>query len=271
MPSPPPRIVEQLYRVPLKAFTSERNAKVAELRKVGGAGEARAVQRLAKPSATLWATNQLARLDPNRLAHFIEAIDRIRRSQLRNPRAANEAMQAERTDLEALLQQAGTAMTEAGYRASTSSRSRISNTLLGAAADRQHAHDLRRGRLMQELPAPGFEILAGAKAGGQLRLVTGRPGPKDDEGAESRALEQARRAVADERRRREAEELGREAARRDEELRRLASEADELKRKSADVQERLRVARRVAKNARSAARQDRTIRRSASPRGPDVR
>src|SRR5439155_558668 len=125
------------------------------------------------PSASLWATNQLARLDPERVAHFVDLVQQTRRTQLRDPRAAAEAMRAQRVELEALTTTAAEAMTKAGYPVSRATRGRVSDTLLGAAVDGRLADELRGGRLTSELSAPGFEIFAGATAGAELRLVRG--------------------------------------------------------------------------------------------------
>ena len=68
MADPLARAIEQLYRVPLGAFTRERNATAAALRKAGQPAQAHAVSQLQRPSAPLWATNQLAHEEPKRLA-----------------------------------------------------------------------------------------------------------------------------------------------------------------------------------------------------------
>src|SRR5258706_14946191 len=98
----PSRFPDELYAVPPKDFTRARNAKAAELTAAGHADEAKAVRRLGKPSASLWATNQLARQDPQRVAHFVDLVREARRTQLRDPRTAAEAMKTQRAELETL-------------------------------------------------------------------------------------------------------------------------------------------------------------------------
>src|SRR5439155_1325704 len=169
------RFLDELYAVPPKDFTRARNAKAAELTAAGHADDAKAVRQLGKPSASLWATNQLARLDPERVAHFVDLVQQTRRTQLRDPRAAAEAMRAQRVELEALTTAAAEAMTKAGYPVSRATRGRVSDTLLGAAVDGRLADELRGGRLTSELSAPGFEIFAGATAGAELRLGPAPP------------------------------------------------------------------------------------------------
>jgi hypothetical protein len=87
------RAIDELYGLPPKAFSSARNEKAAALKAAGHAAEAQAVRRLAKPSPFLWATNQLARLHAERVAHFVDLVRRVRQSQLRDPRTAAEGMQ----------------------------------------------------------------------------------------------------------------------------------------------------------------------------------
>ena len=169
--------LERLYAVAPRDFTRARNALAAELRAAHDPGAAREVARLRRPSAALWAVNQLARHARPALERFLDAVDRLRRAQLSDPRGAMEAMRAERAQLEALVAQAETALQEAGYAPSAEMRRRISDTLLGAAADRRHAEALKHGRLSEELHAPGFDALTGAFALGrfvELDADTGR-------------------------------------------------------------------------------------------------
>src|SRR5882724_708218 len=154
------RALERLYAVAPKDFTRARNALAAELRKSRDADAAREIARLRRPSAPLWAVNQLSRHARPALERFLDAVDRLRRTQLSDPRGAMEAMRAERAQLEALVERAEHALAEVGHRASAEARRRISDTLLGAAADRRHADALTHGRLTQELHAPGFDALS---------------------------------------------------------------------------------------------------------------
>ena len=59
------RHIEELYAVPLKEFTSARNAKAAALKAAGHGEEAQSLQRLGRPSVSLWAANQLAQFEPD--------------------------------------------------------------------------------------------------------------------------------------------------------------------------------------------------------------
>jgi hypothetical protein len=257
MADPLARAIEQLYRVPLGVFTRERNARATALKKAGQPAQAHAVSQLRRPSAPLWATNQLAHEDPQRLAGFIDSVERVRQTQLRDPRAAGEALQRQRAELDVLVARAGDLLARQGYRATSATHRRISDTLLGAAVDHHRAQELREGRLTQELSPPGFEVLAGAPPDRHLRLV---PGGQAQRGQGNRSREAERRAQAEqerERRDRQAEELERAAAVRQSAAIEVAREAEELARKLTAARARLRETQRASKAAATAARKAR--------------
>jgi hypothetical protein len=244
------RALERLYAARPNEFTRTRNSLVAELRKSHDADAAREIARLRRPSAALWAVNQLARHARAPLEGFLEAVDRLRRTQLSDPRGAMEAMRAQRAQLETLVQRAGQALEEAGYSASADTRRRIGDTLLGAAADRHHAQALARGRLTVELHAPGFDALTGAP---RLRVLEGGAAQRDGAVARDDARARARDAKATANARASnakavaREQKGRERAARGEERRR---ETDERRRET-DERRRETEARRLAARARA--------------------
>jgi hypothetical protein len=173
MPAPGSADVDALYAVPPSEFTAARNALAARLRGAGRAGEARGVAARRKPSAVLWAINQLARRHRDEVGRFLEAVERVRKTQLSGGAGVAAAAGPERTARDALVRLAREILAAAGARVSAAATRAISNTLLGAAADRGRADQLRRGALDVELPAPGFEAWLGAGAP-RLRLVNGR-------------------------------------------------------------------------------------------------
>ena len=100
------RVIDELYAVPPKEFSSARNATAASLKAAGHVKEAQAVRQLGKPSPFLWATNQLGRQDPEGVARFVDVVNRVRRSQLHDPRTAAEGMKTIRAELQALTNRA---------------------------------------------------------------------------------------------------------------------------------------------------------------------
>jgi hypothetical protein len=245
--------LERLSAVSPKEFVAARNRIVAELRKAGRSADAQEVARQRRPSAALWAINRLAATDRDAVASFVAAVDRLRHAQLRDPRATADARRDQRAALDALVARARALLLRSGLAASPSISRRISDTLLGAAADRRHAEALRRGEITQELSAPGFEAFSGARVpSAPLRLVP-RPSPRPaSEDAE--AARQTRMKAADAQRRAlEAEQLEREAAEHQRSLTRLRTESAEAHAKLAELQKQLRTARQLARRAAEAA------------------
>jgi hypothetical protein len=286
MAVPPAPVVEELYAAPLRSFIRERDARASALSKAGQPEQARAVKQLRRPAASLWAVNQLAHADPKRLAALIDAVGRARAAQLRDPRGAAEAFRTQRADLQTLVSRAGEVLGAQGYRLTPAISRRISDTLLGAAVDRWLVADLRRGRLMADVPAPGFEVLSGAAR--PLRLVQGAavgveprhpPAAKtpDETGtgtakresaqaarraraAATEAAHRARAIAADEeraRRRRDAEALEREAAARAAAVQQAQREVAEAAAALTEMRQRLLDAKGAARAAWAAARRAR--------------
>ena len=254
--------VARAYAVPLSDFTATRNRVVGELRRSGRADEARALARIRKPSAPLWAVNRLATTESRRLAALFDAVARVRKTQLRDPRAATEALRAQRLALDELVTRGKQILTDAGLAVSPQALRRLSDTLMGAAVDQEHAKALRRGELTEELHAPGFEAFSGARIPAQprLRLVrsaaASTPVPRVGREASAARAAELRQRLA------EAERLAREAEERAQELGALESEKTEVRARLSDVERRLQAARHAARRAAAAAKR---ARRKSAP------
>jgi hypothetical protein len=235
----PPRALEEVYAVPPADFTRTRNAKAAALAKAGNREAAAALRRLRRPASTLWAVNQLGRRDARRLDAFIDAVARLRRTQLRDPQAVGEAVQHQRAALDALLDVARTHLTEHGLNAGPEAVRRISSTLQGAAVDSHHTEDLRYGRLTEELAAPGFEVFAGATPAPLRVLPGGRTSTKTAEAPQRNLERRARQEERRQQRARQAEERERKARERKEAADAAAKEVETLSDKLADARRRL--------------------------------
>ena len=68
-----PEAAIALFRTPPDRFIAERDALVKELRAAGRGDDAAAVKAMRKPTATVWALNQLADREPDALAALFEA------------------------------------------------------------------------------------------------------------------------------------------------------------------------------------------------------
>ncbi|MFL5380761.1 MAG: hypothetical protein ACJ787_22825, partial [Myxococcales bacterium] len=65
--------VAELFAKPPAEFTAARSALAKELRKEGDEEDAKRVLALRRPTAALWAANQLARRDEEALEALVEA------------------------------------------------------------------------------------------------------------------------------------------------------------------------------------------------------
>jgi hypothetical protein len=181
--------LDRLYGAPLAEFTRSRNRVAAELARAGHAEAAEEVRRLAKPSAVVWAVNQLARRDRVGIERLLQTGDRLRAAQGAAGAEMAEAAAAHRRALDHLRDQARTVLGEAGHAGSDALMERLTATLLGAASDPAALEDLRRGRLADERARPGFEVLAGA--------APARPAPAPHRAAAAR--DDARRVALERR------------------------------------------------------------------------
>jgi len=154
--------LDRLYQLPLSEFVSARNA----LAKESGA-DAAEIRSLQKPSVPAWAVNQLywqrrdvyddliQRAQDLRATH--DATLTGKRADLRGAsRAHEDAVEAALKATLGVLAGDGQPVTEA-------TRQAVATTLRGLPADEPP------GRLTRQLQPRGFEMLAGALAGGTVR------------------------------------------------------------------------------------------------------
>jgi hypothetical protein len=266
--------IDQLYQLPLDAFTAARNA----LAKTAGPAAAD-VKSLAKPPIAAWAINQvywrgrpafhalMASAAALRAAHT--AVTSGKRGDLR---AASEAHEAA---LEAVLKAALAVLKDAGHPPTDATKQAIANTLRALPASTEPP-----GRLTEVLQPTGFELLAGL----QLAASSGRgsaapkaapppapkPAPRTKDAAHERAVARAKDAVAAAQR---TERTADEAARRDEfeaakatrDAERAAAALAKARAAFEDAQEALAIAERAAdESARKRDAAARRVRESAT-------
>lgn len=157
-----------LYAGPLESFVDRRKALAQRLRKEGARAEAARIGKLAKPSVSLWATNQLAHRAPHALTAYLEAHHRARARQLRaladgDPESKDLAATAarhERRLLEAAVTTAAALLAEAGRSAGRATLDRVGTNLRAAVVEVDRQAALERGTLNADLEEPGFAVLA---------------------------------------------------------------------------------------------------------------
>jgi hypothetical protein len=257
--------LDRLYQLKPSEFIAERNA----IAKRAGP-RAADIRALPKPTAAVWAVNQLHWREPELYRSLIQSAENLRathksvlagrRGDLRSAgKAHEEALDAA---LKATLQIAA----EDGHPPSDATRQAIGTTLrLLPAGDPP-------GRLRQALAPGGFETLSGLAAGGRVISTAARketPGAgkdttvartKEDKAAQARARKQAE-AVA------KAVAAAEQAARREEfEAARTAREAEKAERRVVRAREAVAAAADELKEAEHEAEQARKKRDAARSR-----
>ncbi len=167
---------DMLYTVSLDEFVSARNALAARLKRAGDFEGAARVRKLAKPTASVWAANQLARHETDTLGELLEAGAALRRDERRALRGegADAFMQAAREErrlVGELVVRAERLLERSGHRSTSAIGRRIGQTLHAAAVGEGPAREaLVEGRLDRDLEAAsGFGDARG------LRLVPAMP------------------------------------------------------------------------------------------------
>src|SRR5437870_13665173 len=95
--------LDELYAAPLRDFIARRNAIVARLRKEDRVDAATAAARVAKPKATVWAINRVARATPKAVKRVVAAFDALKEAQLRAPAKMSAATTELREAMESVV------------------------------------------------------------------------------------------------------------------------------------------------------------------------
>jgi len=258
--------LDRLYQLKPSEFTAERNA----IAKRAGprAADIRALQ---KPTAAVWAVNQLHWRQPELYRSLIQAAENLRATHkaiVAGRRAdLRAASRAHEEALEAALKATLDIAAHDGHPPSDATRQAIGTTLRALPADDP------AGRLRHALAPGGFEMLSGLPAGGRVipaparkeqKRAAGKHTPaaatKEDKAAEARARKQAE-AVA------KAVAAAEQVARREEfEAARTAREAEKAERRVARAREALDEAEAELKEAEREAEQARKKRDAAKDR-----
>jgi hypothetical protein len=146
-----------LYGLPREEFTKARNDLARELKQAGDGEAADEVKRLAKPSVSAWAVNQLVRRDPEAASELLDLAARMRRAQAAaldgDASELREVSREEREVVNGLADQAAAEAAGGG----AALRDRIASTLRGVVASSDEVQELfRQGHLTEDLEAAGF-------------------------------------------------------------------------------------------------------------------
>lgn len=207
-----PEVAIALFRTPPDRFVAERDALAKELRAQGRDDDAATVKALRKPTATVWALNQLAERESEALAALFETGRALRAAQSAaiagSSSAALVEAGAERRAAVGRLTTAAVAILDEGGHRGAAQSDPIALALEAAAVDPDIGAELAGGTL-EKLPAasgdmgfggvPGMTALTGGAAdapagGGPSRAEAARLRRDRDT---ARAAAERRRAAAD--------------------------------------------------------------------------
>jgi hypothetical protein len=253
---------DRLFVVPPAEFVAARKAMASALKAAGRRAEAAAIEKRPRPSVSTWATNQVARSEPDLLRKLGEVTARLRAAG--GPDYA-EAIAQHRAVLKTLRAKAEEVLTAAGLRAALPVLAQVLQNLRAGMASAQARPLVAAGQLIQDIApteeASPFESAEAATRAGERpppdpfaaadESNEGERQPRQAEGARDRERErrEAEGTRDRERERREAEILREKERERREQRAVLQREAMRL-RSSVEAAE---AAREVAEAARDAA------------------
>jgi hypothetical protein len=215
-------LLDELYAAPLDEFIARRTALAKQLKADGRADEAAEVAGLGKPSAPLWAVNQLARRNRPAVEKLLSASDALRTAIGNGDRDAFAAAQNGQGDALRKLRDAARRLLG---NPTEPTLARIVSTFRAASVDEQLREQLAVGRLTDEPEPGGFDALAGISfaPSGERKSK-----PKSDEAGRSRRLAEAQAALREAKaEQRERERAARDAERAAQKARAAADEAVE--------------------------------------------
>jgi Mg-chelatase subunit ChlI len=188
---------DRLYGLPLEDFVPERDALAKKLRAEGRREDAGAVKALRKPTATVWAVNQVMRTQRKPARSLIDAADRAAAKP-----GDRAALRAHGDALDELARAAAGLLSGKGRGLSEDAVLRVRSALHGASLDRDLREEFEAGRLSEE-PAPaGFGAITAmpkpkAKSAAKPPPEpTPKPKPKEPSAAARKRVARAEARVA---------------------------------------------------------------------------
>jgi hypothetical protein len=226
-----PEAAVSLFRTPPDRFIVERDALVKELRASGRDDDAAAVKALRKPTATVWALNQVAEREPDALAALFETGRALRAAQSEalagdTSGALIDAGSARRAAVARLTTATVAVLDEAGHKGAAQTDS-IAQALEAASVDADIGAKLSAGTLEKvptassDMGLGGLPAMTALTGGGE---ASGEPsGPTRAELSRIGRARDAARTNAG-RRRASADRLARQITEQEEMLERLRVE-----------------------------------------------
>jgi hypothetical protein len=150
-------VADELYALSPAEFTAARDERARQARAAGQRDEAAAIKKLARPTASAWLVNQLAREAPDQIARLVEVGEALEEAQrtLAGDRL-RELSGQRRQVMNELLPHATAIAGQAGQPASQVVMGEVRATLEAALADAGARAAVRSGRLTKALAYAGL-------------------------------------------------------------------------------------------------------------------
>jgi len=150
-------VADELYALTPAEFTAARDERARQVRAAGQRDEAAAIKKLARPTASAWLVNQLARAAPDRMTRLYELGEELQEAQrtLAGDRLRELSVQR-RQVVHDLLPTAADFAGRAGQPASAAVLEEVRATLEAALADAGARDAVRSGRLTKALAYAGL-------------------------------------------------------------------------------------------------------------------
>jgi hypothetical protein len=150
-------VADELYALTPAQFTAARDERARQVRVAGQRDEAAAIKKLARPTASAWLVNQLARTAPDRMAQLYELGEELQEAQRTLAGDRLRELSAQRRQvISDLLPVAGDLAAQADQPASAAVLGEVRATLEAALADAGARAAVQSGRLTKALAYAGL-------------------------------------------------------------------------------------------------------------------
>ena len=158
----PRTVIESVYRGPLEAFVTRRDAVAKQLKSDGDKEAAAVIKALRKPSRTAWALNIAAQAEKELMATLTRAVTAVGDAQ-----ASGGDLRAAMTDLRKAAREFGdhaeAVARDAGHSVDVGA---LSQAVLAVLSSQQHMADLRNGTLADVPEAGSLDFLSSLSSPG---------------------------------------------------------------------------------------------------------
>ena len=156
-----PDDLDSLFAAPPAGFIAERKRIVAALKSAGRKEDAKAVEKIPRPSLALWTVNQIARREPDLIRRLVEITERLQSA----PGAEYAAAAVEhRQVLHQLRDRASDILAAAGHELTPQVILRAIANLRVAAGSPEARVTLEQGRLVEDVAEQASDSLFGTAA-----------------------------------------------------------------------------------------------------------